>query len=108
MTALANSIRGSLAALLAAVALLIAVPGIADAAPNDNGGGGGPVKCQTADGLVDPGDEVTVVIRDRKGKVVYKKTSICGKDGKMHEVMAIGAVRKGRGYVATTTVKSAR
>jgi hypothetical protein len=105
MSAHSNHVRGSLAALLAAVALVFTVPGIADAQPS--GGGGGPVKCQTPDGMVEAGDEVTVVIRDRRGRVVYKKTSICGNDGKMHDVVAIGSVRKGRGYVVTTTVKVA-
>jgi hypothetical protein len=109
MSARLDIVRGSLAALLATAAIVFAVPGIADAQPS-GGGGSEPVKCWTAGGFVEAGDEVTTVIKDPKtGKTVHKKTEICGNDGKMHEVAVVGKPpTKNRAVVVTTSVKAKR
>jgi hypothetical protein len=110
MSARPNIVRGSLAALVATAAIAFAVPGIADAQPSGGGGGDEPVRCWTGKGFVEAGDEVTTVIKDAKtGKVLNKKTEICGNDGKMHEVAQIGGrLPKNRAVVVTTSVKAKR
>jgi hypothetical protein len=109
MSARVHAIRGSVAALLATAMIVLAIPALAQAQPPAGGGGGGKVTCEApGGGLIEAGDEVTVIIRDTKTrKVVAKHEYICGNDGKLHTIGLHGKVPRGRAVVMSTIVTAA-
>jgi hypothetical protein len=110
MTAIGNSTRILILAIVAALAIALAAPAIdqASAAPN-NGGGDPPVTCKGGAKVGEVWTKATTMTLN--GKTVQKTVSKsrCGADGEWHEV-ALFVTQSGglHGQVGTSVTKTVK